>query len=301
MLTGAMSYFIVARMDLSADTRQGILSAVAVVQPLLLFCMLLLTFCKIRIKEMSLCRWQIWALVFQSALFVGLACLLMKMPHSHWTVIIESAMLCFICPTATAGAVVTGKLGGNAGSLTAYTVMINMCTSILVPVFVPLALPDNTLEFFPSLLLILGKVFPLLICPLIMAVLLRKLSPSLVKLLTAIRDLPFYLWAVSLALAIAVTVRTMVHSTVPIGYMAGIALTSLAACIVQFAFGRWIGRKYGEPISAAQSCGQKNTVFAIWMGYTFMSPITSVAGGFYSIWHNLWNSWQLARAQSAGK
>ena len=44
-----------------------------------------------------------------------------------------------------------------------------------------------------------------------------------------------------------------------------------------------------------QSLGQKNTVFAIWMGYTFMEPIVSVAGGFYSIWHNLYNSWQLHR------
>ena len=49
-------------------------------------------------------------------------------------------------------------------------------------------------------------------------------------------------------------------------------------------------------ITAGQSLGQKNTIFAIWMGYTFMTPETSIVGGLYSIWHNLYNSWQLYKA-----
>ena len=138
----------------------------------------------------------------------------------------------------------------------------------------------------------------MLICPLLLAMALRRIVPSMVARLTSCRDLAFYLWAVSLALAIAVTTRSIVHGGVPLAYEAAIAAASLLACIVQFAFGRWIGRRYGEPISAAQSCGQKNTVLAIRMGYTFMSPITAIAGGFYSIWHNVWNSWQLASPSS---
>ena len=48
-------------------------------------------------------------------------------------------------------------------------------------------------------------------------------------------------------------------------------------------------------VTAGQSLGQKNTVFAIWMGYTFMTPETAIVGGLYSIWHNIYNSWQLYR------
>ncbi len=44
--------------------------------------------------------------------------------------------------------------------------------------------------------------------------------------------------------------------------------------------------------------GQKNTVFAIWMGYTFLTPETSIVGGFYSIWHNIYNSWQIHRHET---
>ena len=77
--------------------------------------------------------------------------------------------------------------------------------------------------------------------------------------------------------------------------MIGIAAVSLVCCVIQFWTGRKIGKLYGAQITAGQSLGQKNTVFAIWMGYTFMTPVTSIAGGFYSIWHNAYNSWQLYR------
>jgi BASS family bile acid:Na+ symporter len=68
-----------------------------------------------------------------------------------------------------------------------------------------------------------------------------------------------------------------------------------AACLMQFYIGRKIGKPFGDNISAGQALGQKNTVFVIWLAYTFMDPICAVAGGFYSIWHNTVNSWQLYR------
>ena len=75
------------------------------------------------------------------------------------------------------------------------------------------------------------------------------------------------------------------------------AAATALSCILQFWAGRCIGAKVGRPISGGQSLGQKNTAFAIWMAYTFLDPVTSVAGGFYSLWHNIYNSWQLARHQ----
>lgn len=294
MLVGALSYLGLSALRLPEEARKLMMDGVRIVQPTLLFCMLLMTFCRIRFRDMKFCRWQLWMLLFQSLAFIGLGALLLLVPHTRWYCVAEGAMICLVCPTATAAAVVTSKLGGNAGSLTLYTVMINLCVAILVPLFVPLLHPDGGQTFLQSFLLIISKVFPLLIGPIFLAAAMRRFVPKAVQWLTAYRDIPFYLWAVALALAIAVTVRTIVHSRVPVEQELGIAIASLLACIVQFAFGRYVGRRYGEPISAAQSCGQKNTVLAIWMGYTFFTPITAIAGGFYSIWHNVWNSWQLA-------
>ena len=89
------------------------------------------------------------------------------------------------------------------------------------------------------------------------------------------------------------------------------SLISLICCVLQFGLGRFIGGRYRPRIyvpaveergkavrktTAGQALGQKNTIFAIWMAYTFMTPESSIVGGFYSIWHNIYNSWQLYRA-----
>ena len=136
-------------------------------------------------------------------------------------------------------------------------------------------------------------MFPLLLCPFILAVLLRYLSPKLHSFIGKYHGLSFYLWAIALTLAIAVTVKSIVHSDVSVWYQVGLALVSCVACFLQFYVGKKVGRKYDDTISAGQALGQKNTVLAIWMGYTFFTPVTAVAAGFYSVWHNVFNSYQL--------
>ena len=107
--------------------------------------------------------------------------------------------------------------------------------------------------------------------------------------------MPFYLWLVALTLAIAVSTKAIVHARMSLLVLAGIALVSLICCLLQFYMGRRIGARHGEIITGGQALGQKNTVFAIWLAYTFMTPVTAIAGGFYSVWHNIVNTWQLYR------
>ena len=295
MLTGASAYFLGRSLGLPSAVREGIVESVGYVQPALIFCMLTLTFCRIRLEDMRLRGWQWWLLAFQAGV-AALLCLLHQTAEEQtMRVFLQSTMICFLCPTATAAAVVTAKLGGNIGSLTAYTMLINLTAAVLISAFVPLVNPTGGLSFWLSFWLIVRRVFPLLIFPLFLALLVRRISPTLLRRLTSIPDLPFYLWLVSLSLAIAVTTRILVHAEVTLRLCLLILAGSLAACILQFTVGRLVGRHYGEGVTAGQACGQKNTVLAIWVGYTFLDPLTSVAGGFYTIWHNLFNAWQLFR------
>lgn len=48
-----------------------------------------------------------------------------------------------------------------------------------------------------------------------------------------------------------------------------------------------------DKITAGQALGQKNTGFLIWLGYSYMTPVTSVAGGLYSVFQNCINSFEL--------
>lgn len=293
MIAGAASYFIYVNLPFLAPTRPYANTVVAVIQPVLIFSMLFLTFCKISFKELKLKRWHLWHAMIQIMLFATMAGILIIFPVVHSRVLIESAMLCLLCPTATAAAVVTSKLGGSAASTTTYTIIINLLVAITAPLFLPLAHPHVGLTFLPTFNMILHKVFPMLICPLMAAWFVRKFCPFIHQMMTRTKDLSFYIWAVSLAIAIAVTVKAIVHSTVPAKYQFGIATVSLICCLFQFAIGKYIGRRYDEEMEGGQALGQKNTVFIIWLGYTFLSPVTAVAGGFYSVWHNVINSWQL--------
>lgn len=294
MIVGASSYLIYAAVPSLAPAGPFLDRAVSIIQPVLIFVMLFLTFIKVSPRDLRPRKWQKWLLLVQTGSFAGMAAVIYFLPENlHESVLIESAMLCMVCPTATAAAVVTGKLGGDIPGITSYTVLINLAVAFAVPFIVPAIHPQEGVNFFTASAMIMAKVFPMLICPCLLAWIVRFLMPRLHRRLMRYPDLAFYIWGVSLALAIAVTTRSIVHSPVPAAYQAGIAAISLGCCIVQFIAGRRIGRAYGDSVTAGQALGQKNTVFAIWMGYTFMTPVTSIAGGFYCIWHNLFNSWQL--------
>ncbi len=303
MLLGASLYFIYRGLDFMHPYGAELVAGVKFIQPVLLFCMLFLSFCKISPRDLKPHKWQGWLLLIQGSLYIVPTLIMMWMGAfegevSGWAISIEAFMLCMICPTATACSVMTAKLGGDRAGVMTYTILINLLVAIVVPLMVPLTHPMDGISFWNAFLLILSKVFPMLILPCLLAWLVRLISPELHEKIAGYSDLAFTIWAISLTLAILMSVRAIVHSECGIWVLGGIALASLISCALQFGLGKLIGERYGDRITAGQAMGQKNTVFAIWMAYTFMNPLTSVAGGFYSIWHNVFNSWQLHRLRN---
>jgi len=295
MGVGATSYLIYHATPCLHQAGPVLESIVKTIQPCFLFAMLFLTFCRIEPRELRPHRYHIWLLLVQAATFCSTALILYLFPDCNCRAVLEAVMLCLICPTATACAVVTGKLGGNMALVVTYTVLVNIMVALLVPLVVPIIHPMEGLSFGTAFSKILSKVFPLLIMPCLSAWLVRYLLPGVHAWLMKYTDLSFYIWTVALTLAIAVSTRYIVINENSGRILMEIALASALSCAFQFWAGKAIGGRYGCRISAGQALGQKNTVFAIWMGYTFMDPITSVAGGFYSIWHNTFNTWQLSR------
>lgn len=257
--------------------------------PSLIFAQLLLTFCKVDIKEFRFRKWHIWLMAIQ---IIGSSAAYCAIAPFNPTVA-QGAMVCLICPTATAAAVITSKLGGNAETLITYTMMINIVTAIFVPTVFPIIHAQPDVSFLSAFLLILSKVFPLLICPLIVAVLLHHVAPSAHAFLKQHASVAFYIWAVALTMVMGKTAKSIADDSGEAMQILWLALTSLAICCAQFAAGKHIGGKYNDRISGGQALGQKNTVLAIWMSYTYLDPITSVAPGAYVLWQNTINSWQL--------
>lgn len=294
MMTGVIGYLIFAHVTLLEPTRPFLSNLVAILTPSLIFAQLLLTFCKITVRELRPSPWHGWLLLIQLVSTLLIATLLLRIPMTEaYKSLFEGVMVCLICPTATAAAVITGKLGGSASSLTTYTLLSNLLAATVVPLLFPLVEPHANLGFFAAFLKILGKVFPLLLFPFFLAILLRRFLPSVHQFLIGLKDLAFYLWAFALAIVTGQTVSSLVNSEATISMEILIGLGGLLTCAFQFYWGKRIGTKYHDRISAGQALGQKNTVLAIWMAYTYLNPISSVAPGSYVLWQNMFNSWQL--------
>ncbi len=289
MLTGTLVYFLFVWIPFLEPAKPFVSSTINFLTPALIFVMLFVTFCKISPRDLHIRRWHVWLSLIQIIGCIGAYYLLA--PFNR--IVAQAVMVCVICPTATAAAVITGKLGGSASSLTTYTLLSNLFASVIVPIIFPLVEPQVGMDFFSSFLLILGKIFPLLICPFLAACVMQYLSPKLTAKITSIRDLAFYMWAVSLAIVTGQTVRSLFRSQSDPNIEIWIALACFVVCCLQFFLGKTIGGAYNDRISGGQALGQKNTVLAIWMSYTFLNPLSSVGPGSYVLWQNIINSWQL--------
>lgn len=267
----------------------------APVTPFLIFIMLFFTFCKVDIHAMRIRSWHWILLMFQ--LFVSVGCFFLLRPFD--LLLAQGVMLCVLMPTATAAAVITGKLGGNVEQLTTYTLLSNFAVALFAPVFFPIVNPSAHLTFLQGFLTILMKVFPLLIGPFLAALLLRSmyrwicgksLRPS-----PFFSDLPFYIWAFSLVILMASTTHSLIYDDYDKLSAVLLAVGSLCTCLLQFGVGKWIGKKQGSTVSAGQALGQKNTILGIWMAHTYLLPLSALGPAAYIIWQNLFNSWQLWR------
>jgi len=258
--------------------------------PYLIFVMLFLTYCNLHLNQMRLSRLHIWLILIQ--IFGSLAVFFVLSPIN--TTLAQGAMI--LAPTGTAAPVITGMLKGNVASLTAYSLMSNMCVALAAPVIFSLVGSYQDLPFLESFLAISQRVVVLLFLPFVLAMFMQKFLPKTTDRIASYSGLSFYLW--SLALCI-VTGRTVVFILKQNGSSHLIEILvaggALVMCVGQFLIGRGIGKKYDDTIAGGQGLGQKNTILAIWMAQMYLNPIASIAPGAYVLWQNIINSYQVWR------
>ncbi len=260
--------------------------------PYLIFAMLFLSFCRIPLKDIHFGFIHLALAGFQ--VIGGMAVFYLLTPFD--VLAAETALVCMMTPTGTAAAVITQKLGGNAASMTGYMLISNLLAAIAVPLCFPIAHPmTGGIGFFTACLIILGKVGPMIVIPMIAAMLLRRFSPKTIQYIVQWPDMPFYLLGFSLMLVVARTVDSLVKDSsylLTVGYL---AIAAAIICCMLFVLGKWIGSCFGQRIVGGQALGQKNVVLAIWMAHTYLFPIVAMGATAYIVWQNLFNAWQLWR------
>lgn len=296
MGTGALLYLVFAyvpQLDEAALFFDPVMEAIL---PMFMFLVLFVTFCKVDFHKMRPVWWHLWVSIF-NLLFVGIvmALILGLNLKDEKLVLMEALLMCIIAPCATAAAVVTQKLGGSLEQTTTFTFLSNFITVLLVPVCFPMIEKGADISFMSAFWKILYQVVVLLVVPMLLAYVVKHTMHRLHKKIVSIKDLSFYLWGCSLMIVTGTTVKNILHAEASVLLLVVIALLGLLLCVIQFAVGRFIGHFFGRTQEAGQALGQKNTAFAIWLGITYLNPLSSVGPGCYILWQNIINSveiWQ---------
>lgn len=270
--------------------------------PMFMFLILFVTFCKVDLHRLRPVGWHLWVCVFQ-LLFIAIivGSILVFQIRGRDLVLLEAILTCIIGPGAAAAAVVTQKLGGSLEELTTYTFISNFLCATLVPVCFPLIDPSLHLGFLRSFLIILYKVCLVLLVPMVLAYIVKHYFHRFHRWVVGVKDLSYYLWAVSLSIVTGTTVKNICHAETTVGFLLMIALLGLVLCIIQFAVGRYVGHFFNRTVEAGQALGQKNTAFAIWIAYTYLNPLSSVGPGCYILWQNIINSVEIWQHRKHGR
>ncbi len=262
--------------------------------PIIIFFILFFAFCRIDFKQMRPRFWHFELVAFQALVAAAPALWLSHHPDSAYSIEIQGFIACIITPTAAAAAVITGKLGGNDSSVTTYIVMSNITAAIVIPLTFPLISDKIGGSFISEFMLIMSKVFPMIVLPLLCAIFAKFFMKKLHAYVAARKDWSLYMWAGALTVISSQAIANLVNSKESSATLWLLALVSLFCCAMQFSLGKLFGQLEGQRISAGQGLGQKNMVFGLWVSLAFLSPTASIAPGCYILWQNVVNAAQLA-------
>ena len=262
------------------------------VVPFLIFTILFLNFSSVEVRSLRVRPLHWWLLAFQ--LVVSLGGYLLLCPFNE--LLAQGVLIGVLSPVAASVVVIACMLGADRSTITTYTLVGNFGVALLAPVYFSFIGTHVTMPFGQSFLLILSKIAPTLILPLVLIIVLQLFAPKANDFIARYKGASFYLWSMALMITLGQTIDFIyLHGAGHFSEIIALSVASLVACAVQFAVGKAIGKHYGDTVSGGQGLGQRNTALAIWMSSMYLQPLAATFPAMYSIWQNLYNSYQLWR------
>ena len=301
MVAGACVYLLFAEVPFLEPVGEAVGPWFLEILPVLIFMTLYVTFCKIRLHDLRLRSWHVLMQAIRIAMAGALVVAVKSTADPTLRLALEGAFACIICPTASAAAVVTEKLGGSIASMTVYTLIDNAVTAVLVPLMFPMIELHADLDFASSFMTILERTALVLVMPFICAMATRRWLPKAAKRIKEHRNLGFYFWAVNLSIVMGLTLHNIFTAGISALSMAALILVPAVVTIVLFGTGKAVGRRFGDSVDGGQALGQKNTGVGIWLVMIYLNPVVAIAPCAYVVWQNTLNSWQLWCMEKYGR
>ncbi|MBR3426757.1 MAG: transporter [Bacteroidales bacterium] len=267
-------------------------AAFSVVVPYIIFTILLLTFTAVDIRKLRFKPLFVWIILFQVVMSLG-GYYLLRLLHVN-EIVAEGVLIGVLCPVAASVAVVSTMLGADRNTVTSFSIIGNLVVSIVAPIYFSFIGVNQDMPFWASFLQILRRIGTVIGLPFFIALALQLCLPKVNHVISRYKGLAFYLWAVALLLTLGQTIHFIfLNGEGNWSSILWLGISALLFCILQFGLGKWIGHKYGDTIAGGQLLGQKNSAMGIWMANHYLHPLASVYLAFYSVFQNLFNSWQL--------
>ncbi|MCM1320411.1 MAG: hypothetical protein NC217_08565 [Muribaculaceae bacterium] len=267
-------------------------ASLAFTVPYVIFAILILSLSGVKLSRLRPGKLDLYIATFQAVVSALLYWVALKCFSN--TIIAQGAMMCVLCPVASSVTVVAVMLGADKTRTVTYTIVGNLLVALLAPIYITIIADGGMVSFWYSFFKIFIKIASVIALPCFVIALLQKFVPKANDKIAECQSSSFYLWAYALFVTIGQTADFVVarwgQDHGDIGWLIGI---SGVVCMVQFAVGKLIGRHCGDTIAGGQMLAQKNSAIGIWMLNTFLNPIASVAMAGYSIFQNIFNSWQI--------
>lgn len=264
------------------------------VTPYLIFSILLLNYVAVDMKKLRFTKLDMWLMLFQIVVSLGSYFLFKAFGASES--VAQGVLVGVLCPVAASSVVIATILGADRETVTTYTIVGNLMVAIVAPIYFSFIGTLQELPFLQSVWLIFRRVAPTIALPFFIAFFLQRLAPRVNDFLCRYKGFSFYLWALALTITLGQTIDFMFrYGQDQRGAILTMGIASIVYCAIQFAVGKWLGSRYGDRIAGGQLLGQKNSAMGIWIANTYLLPLASVFPALYSIWQNLFNSWQMWR------
>lgn len=262
--------------------------------PYLIFSILILSFSTVNIRKLRITMLDVWLMLFQ--IVVSLGCYFLLMSIKVNPIVAQGVLVGVICPVAASVVVIACMLGANRETVTTYSILGNLMVAVVAPIFFSFIGVHQEIPFWDSFLLILGKIGPVIGLPFFIVLFLQRCLPKINTFISKYQHISFYLWSVALFITLGQTIDFMfLNGKDNISAIIWLGITSILFCAIQFGIGKLIGHHYGDTIAGGQLLGQKNTSMGIWIANSYLNPLASIFPALYSIWQNLFNSWQMWR------
>ncbi len=252
--------------------------------------MLLFAFLSIKVDHRMFSRIHGWIALLN--VIIPIALYLLCLPLGKTVAL--TAFLMGVTPTAAGAPILAQFLRTDIGFVTS-AVLINsplmaLAIPLLLPFVVPVDRPVSLQEVLLPVVTIIG--FPLLVAEII-----KRSNAGLVQQLLSFKMIAFYLFLFNVWLGSGKATHYILYEQNEAWQLlALIGFVTAFTCLFNFKIGEGLKRR-DKPYAGGLAMGRKNTMFALWIAITFLSPIIVLGPIFYILFQNLYNSYQILQVE----